>query len=78
MGETPETENRLFISFLQRVEALPPLVLRLWLDICQEVLLHELKQLGTALDVALLFLRFFQRTPPLRCLAVRTNSWIHH
>ena len=56
-----DTRNRqqAVLRFLQRVEALSPLVPRLWLNISQDVLQHELKQLGMMFHVARLFLRSF-------------------
>ena len=58
-----DTRNRQqgALGFLQRVEALSPLVLRLWLHICQDVFQHELKQLCTVFNFSLLILRFFSR-----------------
>ena len=73
VGETPETDNRLFLASCSVEQALSPLLLRLWLHLCSERLQHELKQLGMVFNFALWFLRS-STSPPLRCLAVRTNS----
>ena len=43
------------------MEALSPLVLRLWLNVSQDVLKHDSKQLGMMFNFALLLLRFSSR-----------------
>ena len=55
IGEVPEIDNTLFLG---RVKAFSTLVFHLWLNVSQDVLKHELKQLGIMFHFALLLLRF--------------------
>ena len=69
-GRGCDDRQQVVLGFLQRVEAFSPLVLRLWLHICEDVLQHELEQLGMVFIFALLFLRFSSRVPNLEFITV--------
>ncbi len=60
--------NSLFQQNYKTYQALSPLAPRLWLHICQDVLQHELKQLGMIFHFALLFFRFSSRVHHLDAL----------
>ena len=56
IGETPESDK-----LLQRAEAFSALVLRLWLNVSQDVFKPELKPLGMMFHFTVLLLRFSSR-----------------
>ena len=60
-GVTPETDNRLFLPSRSASRQSLPSYSVCSLYICQDVLQHELEQLGMMFHFALLFLRFSSR-----------------